>query len=56
MMRFDMARPKPVPPFFRDELDRLGWSEGRNLHIEYRFGAGRSEQYLPLAAQGDTDS
>jgi putative ABC transport system substrate-binding protein len=24
---------------FRKELERLGWSEGRNLHIEYRWAA-----------------
>jgi hypothetical protein len=22
---------------FRQELERLGWSEGRNVHIDYRF-------------------
>jgi putative ABC transport system substrate-binding protein len=22
---------------FRQALDRLGWSEGRNLHLDYRF-------------------
>jgi len=36
---------------FRQELERLGWSEQRNVHIEYRFVAARSDQYLPLAQQ-----
>src|SRR5205814_10197736 len=25
---------------FRLTLERLGWSEGRNLHVEYRFAPG----------------
>ena len=36
---------------FRQELERLGWSQEQNLHIEYRFAAARSDQYLPLAQQ-----
>jgi putative ABC transport system substrate-binding protein len=36
---------------FRRELERLGWSEGRNVLIDYRFGAGRSDQYLSLAKE-----
>src|SRR5262249_22253362 len=36
---------------FRQELERLGWSEGRNVHIDYRFGGGRSDQYLSLARE-----
>jgi putative ABC transport system substrate-binding protein len=24
---------------FRKELERLGWQEGRNLHVEYRWAA-----------------
>ena len=36
---------------FSQELERLGWSEGRNVHIGYRFGAGRSDQYLSLAKE-----
>jgi putative ABC transport system substrate-binding protein len=25
---------------FRKRLDELGWIAGRNIHIEYRWGAG----------------
>jgi putative ABC transport system substrate-binding protein len=32
---------------FRQELERLGWSEGRNLHIDYRYApAGAQVQVL----------
>src|SRR3954471_20126625 len=32
---------------FRERLAQLGWSEGRNLHIEYRWGANaeRGHEY-----------
>jgi len=36
---------------FRKELQRLGWSEDRNLRIDIRFGAGRSDQYAALAQE-----
>jgi putative tryptophan/tyrosine transport system substrate-binding protein len=36
---------------FHQALERLGWSEDRNVHIDYRFAAGRSDQYLPLARE-----
>jgi putative ABC transport system substrate-binding protein len=36
---------------FEQELERLGWSQKQNVHIEYRFVAARSDQYLPLAQQ-----
>src|SRR5216684_2913137 len=28
---------------FRQGLRELGWQDGRNIHIEYRWGAGRPE-------------
>src|SRR4051812_12230634 len=28
---------------FRDGLERLGWSEGRNLRVEYRFAPAASQ-------------
>ena len=32
---------------FRQALDRLGWSEGRNVHFDYRFApAGARAQQL----------
>ena len=34
---------------FRQRLEKRGWSEGRNVHIETRFAAG--EKYEPLAKE-----
>jgi putative ABC transport system substrate-binding protein len=42
-----LGRARPVT--FRQGLERLGWSEGRNLRIDYRFAAGIADQYQPLA-------
>jgi len=36
-------------PVFREALRRLGWTEGGNLTIEYRYGEGRTER-LPQGA------
>jgi len=33
----------PDVKVFQQELERLGWSEGRNIHIDYR--------YAPASAQ-----
>jgi ABC-type uncharacterized transport system substrate-binding protein len=35
---------------FRQELSKLGWIEGKNITIEYRFGNGKSERLPELAA------
>ena len=35
---------------FRQELARLGWTEGRNVAIDLRWGEGRSERYAEIAA------
>ncbi len=35
---------------FRQELRKLGWIEGRNLTIEYRFAEQRNERLAELAA------
>jgi hypothetical protein len=32
-------------------LDELGWSEGRNLRIEYRWGAGEPDRARAYAAE-----
>ena len=34
---------------FRQGTEKLGWSEGRNVHIDIRFAAGRADQYQSLA-------
>ena len=32
-------------------LDRLGWKQGRNIQLDYRFGEGKAARYLPLAKE-----
>ncbi len=34
---------------FRQGLERLGWSDGRNVEIDYRFGAGSADNAQALA-------
>jgi len=37
---------------FRQELSKLGWLEGKNIIIEYRFAEGKGSDRLPeLAAE-----
>jgi putative tryptophan/tyrosine transport system substrate-binding protein len=36
---------------FRQELNKLGWTEGKNITIEYRFAEQRSERLPELAAE-----
>jgi ABC-type uncharacterized transport system substrate-binding protein len=36
---------------FRQGLERLGWSEGRNVRIDYRFAADHPDRYQPLAKE-----
>ena len=35
---------------FRQELRKLGWIEGKNITIEYRFSEGNTERLADLAA------
>ena len=35
---------------FRQELSKLGWIEGKNITIEYRFGEGKTARLPELAA------
>src|SRR5215475_9594661 len=35
---------------FREEMSKLGWVEGKNLTIEYRFGEGKRDHLPELAA------
>jgi hypothetical protein len=37
---------------FVQRLRELGWIEGRNVAIEYRWGEGRSERFAEIAARG----
>jgi putative ABC transport system substrate-binding protein len=36
---------------FRQGLERLGWSEGRNVRIDYRFAAASPDQFQALAKE-----
>ncbi len=36
---------------FRQELSKLGWNEGKNITIEYRFAEQRRERLPELAAE-----
>ena len=36
---------------FRQELTKLGWIEGKNIAIEYRFGEGKNDRLPELAAE-----
>jgi putative ABC transport system substrate-binding protein len=36
---------------FRQGLERLGWSDGRNVHIDYRFADGHADRFQPLAKE-----
>ena len=36
---------------FRDELRRLGWTEGQNLLVDERWAGGRNERFPELAAE-----
>jgi putative ABC transport system substrate-binding protein len=36
---------------FRQAIEKLGWSEGRNVRIDTRFAAGRADQYETLAKE-----
>jgi putative tryptophan/tyrosine transport system substrate-binding protein len=38
-------------PAFVLRLRELGWIEGRNIAIEYRWGEGRSERFTEIAAE-----
>src|SRR5688572_250511 len=36
---------------FRQELSKLGWTQGKNISIEYRFAEGKPERQRELAAE-----
>jgi putative ABC transport system substrate-binding protein len=36
---------------FQQELQRLGWTDGRNITLEYRWGEGRLERFAEIVAE-----
>ncbi|MGB6348579.1 MAG: ABC transporter substrate binding protein, partial [Pseudolabrys sp.] len=36
---------------FRQELERLGWADGRNIQIDYRWGAGNAADTRKYATE-----
>jgi putative ABC transport system substrate-binding protein len=38
-------------PAFVRRLGELGWIDGRNVTIEYRWAEGRAERYVEVAAE-----
>jgi putative tryptophan/tyrosine transport system substrate-binding protein len=47
----DDAETKAQLGAFRQGLQQLGWSEGRNIHIDILFAADRPERYQALAKE-----
>ena len=43
--------PTPTTEAFRQGLRERGWVEGQNITLEYRWGAGRSEEVLATLAE-----
>ena len=48
---FSTPATDPNLPVLRDALRRLGWMEGGNLTIEYRYGEGRIERLSQYAVE-----
>src|SRR5436190_2161860 len=36
---------------FKQELEQLGWVEGRDIRIDHRFASGRPDQYERIARE-----
>lgn len=48
------TRPSPMPPAIealRQGLRELGYIEGQNIIVEYRWADGKDDRYAPLAAE-----
>ena len=46
-----LAEPSQPLKSMQEELKRLGYIEGKNLHFEYRFAAGQDDRYPALAEE-----
>jgi putative ABC transport system substrate-binding protein len=44
---------QPLPPVqrFREKLHALGWVEGKNIFIDYRYAEGRDDRFPEFAAE-----
>jgi putative tryptophan/tyrosine transport system substrate-binding protein len=42
---------KPWTAAFMERLGQLGWTEGRNVAIEYRWAEGKAENFAQIAAE-----
>ena len=51
VLLFSTPATDPNLPVFRDALRRLGWTEGGNLTLEYRYGEGRIERLSQYAVE-----
>jgi putative ABC transport system substrate-binding protein len=51
VLLFSTQAADPNVPVFRDAMRDLGWVEGRNLALEYRYAEGRAERLPELAAE-----
>jgi ABC-type uncharacterized transport system substrate-binding protein len=51
--RIGLMASLPLPPVqrFRERLQKLGWVEGKNFIIEYRYGEGRDDRFPEFAAE-----
>jgi putative ABC transport system substrate-binding protein len=51
--RVGLIANSPLPPVnrFRETLRKLGWVEGDNLVIEFRYGEGRDDRFPGFAAE-----
>jgi putative ABC transport system substrate-binding protein len=47
----DNVQAQPRRAAFRQELERLGWVEGRNVRFDYRYGAGVVDRYQAFAKE-----
>ena len=46
----DTPNARSLSSILRDGLEQLGWSEGRNLRLDFRFGDGDARKTSAFAA------
>jgi len=51
VLLFSTPAVDPNVPVFREAMRDLGWVEGRNLALEYRYAEGRAERLPEVAAE-----